>query len=625
MSVKFTIEVDDKDVAKIKKLPSVLEKVAAAEQKLGFQAKVAATKLEFLASKERAVAKAAAEAARKIEEQKNKTKELKNAIGNLIAGAALAGVTLKKAFDFAQAGAEIQLVEQRFDRLAVSVGTTADVLENQLGVATKGMLSDFESVKLASELMSLGLANSGAETTRLTGIVADLGLDMNQLVLTMTNMTTMRFDALGIRVEGFKEKVKDLEEQGLSAADAFKEAFLRQAEEQIALVGSAADTAAGQFKVFENNVKNALDALKKGVATSTTPAITALNQLVFMSKLLDAAIEQGALSQDKAGSFYRDAAGNAISYSEAVQIAAETQAELNAELEAAAFAQANLEGNIANGIEALQIMNEEMNLHREVLDTVGNASRFFADGVGLIKNEVEGASVAFSDFNLNLGSMIEKTQNFIEFEERGGDAIQAFIERLQEQAEANANAGDSQERVNQQLSLAEELARGVESGYGAAAETAARLNAQTDELAASLLDDAKNMADLIKMLDALEGKQIFVGINIDAKLGGSGAPFLAGGGGLSFKQTAEVSRSATATGTSSDSGLINVGGAHGIEGIVPRGFPNDTFKIGATSGEEFSIKTPAQQQQGGGDNSDIVNAIEAQGQLILDGIAQLAD
>ena len=78
---------------------------------------------------------------------------------------------------------------------------------------------------------------------------------MNQLVLTLTNQTTMRFDALGVSVADFDEKVKALEESGLSAQDAFTEAFLQQAEEQIEKVGSAADTTMGNFMQLEAAVK----------------------------------------------------------------------------------------------------------------------------------------------------------------------------------------------------------------------------------------------------------------------------------------------------------------------------------------------------------------------------------
>ena len=93
---------------------------------------------------------------------------------------------------------------------------------------------------------------------------------MNQLVLTLTNQTTMRFDALGISVDGFQEKVKALEAAGMSANDAFKEAFLQQAEEQITKVGNAADSAVGAFQKMEAAQANYFNALKQDLVEAGT-------------------------------------------------------------------------------------------------------------------------------------------------------------------------------------------------------------------------------------------------------------------------------------------------------------------------------------------------------------------
>jgi hypothetical protein len=133
--------------------------------------------------------------------------------------AAITAVTLaaKKGFAALEAGAEIELVERRFDRLARSIGTTGEALRRDLRIATRGLVSDMEALASATDFLALGLVD----------------FDMNQLVLTLTNMTTMRFDALGVQVVGFQRKVEDLTEAGHSAEDAFKLAFLEQAEEQI--------------------------------------------------------------------------------------------------------------------------------------------------------------------------------------------------------------------------------------------------------------------------------------------------------------------------------------------------------------------------------------------------------
>ena len=137
---------------------------------------------------------------------------------------------LQKIWDFAKEGAQIELQRNRFDRLAQSIGTTADALQGKLAAATKGMLSSSEQVQMGTDLMSLGLAKTEDQVVRLSRASAGLGMDMNQLVLTLANQTTMRFDQLGVSIDGFDKRLADLKASGMDANAAFTEAFLQQAD-----------------------------------------------------------------------------------------------------------------------------------------------------------------------------------------------------------------------------------------------------------------------------------------------------------------------------------------------------------------------------------------------------------
>jgi hypothetical protein len=170
---------------------------------------------------------------------------------------------LKQVYSFAREGAELLFLESRFENLAISIGSTADALLDELNVATKGTLSDMEAMALTTDLVGLGLANDATEAVRLAKVMSGLNMNTNQLTLTLTNMTTMRFDALGVRVDGFKERLADLKDQGLDTDDAFKEAFLQQAEEQLLLVGDAAESSLGTFKRLEASFANVTDQAKK--------------------------------------------------------------------------------------------------------------------------------------------------------------------------------------------------------------------------------------------------------------------------------------------------------------------------------------------------------------------------
>lgn len=204
-----------------------------------------------------------------------------------VAGAAV--TAFKKVIEFSREGAALDYAAGKFERLAESVGTTKDAMLRDLREATKGTVSDMELMASAGDFMALGLAKSHDEVVRLTSVAGALGMNMNQLVLTLTNQTTMRFDALGVSVDGFKEKVKALEDAGMDANEAFKEAFLQQAEEQITKVGNAADTAIGDFKRLESAIKNFTDAAKLSLSEDLAPAVkeTALMFSVWAKRMQD--------------------------------------------------------------------------------------------------------------------------------------------------------------------------------------------------------------------------------------------------------------------------------------------------------------------------------------------------
>lgn len=214
-----------------------------------------------------------------------------------------AAAAVKEIYETAKEGAALEFAETKFDNLSRAIDTTANALLVDLRGATNGMYSDADLMASATDMMSLGLAKSHDEVVRLSSVSSALGMDMNQLVLTLTNQTTMRFDALGVSVDGFDEKVKNLEASGMSAQDAFTEAFLQQAEEQIEKVGSAADTTEGSFQKFEAAIKNSTDRMKENIieGETLTRILDGMTESMTESyqwrTLLDAATEEGIFTQ----------------------------------------------------------------------------------------------------------------------------------------------------------------------------------------------------------------------------------------------------------------------------------------------------------------------------------------
>jgi len=210
---------------------------------------------------------------------------------------------VKKVYETAREGAELEYLQSRFDNLTASIGTTSRALLGDMREATQGIYSDSELMASATDFMSLGLAKTHDEVVRLASVSGALNMNMNQLVLTLTNQTTMRFDALGVSVDGFDEKVKELEKSGLSASEAFNEAFLQQAEEQIERVGSAADESIGDFMRLEASFSNWATVVKTDISRILEPAIRDLadtlgNAADFQGVLNDA-LATGVITQEE--------------------------------------------------------------------------------------------------------------------------------------------------------------------------------------------------------------------------------------------------------------------------------------------------------------------------------------
>jgi len=208
----------------------------------------------------------------------DKLGSLKNTAMLTVAGIVGVGAALKQVYEIGREGAELDFTASKFDNLTASIDTTSEALMKDLKKAADGTLSDMELMASATDFMSLGLANSHDEVVRLSTVASQLGMNMNQLVLTLTNQTTMRFDSLGMSVAGFDEKVKALEKSGLSASEAFTEAFLQQAEEQIARVGSATEETIGSFMRFEASIKIIGNAIKRDAAPAIGDIVETLSQ-----------------------------------------------------------------------------------------------------------------------------------------------------------------------------------------------------------------------------------------------------------------------------------------------------------------------------------------------------------
>lgn len=184
------------------------------------------------------------------------------AIGAAVGVMAGAGAAARALFSTLNEGAQLELAQSRFENLAASIGTTADALTGDMARATQGMIGNAQLVASASDMISLGLADSGDEVVRLSNLVGQLGWDMQVLTLTMANDSMLRLDALGLSMTDVKARMEDLKAAGVAADEAFDMAVIEEGEVKLELLGSAADTTAGKIQQLTAIWTNATDAFK---------------------------------------------------------------------------------------------------------------------------------------------------------------------------------------------------------------------------------------------------------------------------------------------------------------------------------------------------------------------------
>lgn len=111
----------------------------------------------------------------------------------------------------------------------------------------------------------------------------------------------------------------------------------------------------------------------------------------------------------------------------------------------------------------------------------------------------------------------------------------------------------------------------------------------TSVLVAETENAREGIQEILDMLSGLQRQfEIRAGVNVTGPEPtdptGRGTGSGGGGGGQSASDVLEQ--------------RLDAGGQHGLDMRVPPGFPNDSFRVGATSGERVVVQTPQQEAQG---------------------------
>lgn len=179
----------------------------------------------------------------------------------------------KAAYETLAEGAALADARGDFEDLAAGIGTTADAMEDKLGSAAAGLMTNAELIGQASEIMALNLGLTEEEIVRLSGVAAELELDWQTLMDTLNTGSTRGLKSMELNIDEVKGKIEDLKQSGMDADQAFTWAIIEAGEEKIGRVGKRSEEASGQLVILENIVADVQDEFARGAAEGFAGAL----------------------------------------------------------------------------------------------------------------------------------------------------------------------------------------------------------------------------------------------------------------------------------------------------------------------------------------------------------------
>jgi len=557
--VKFTLEYQDKASAQVKKLNPLLAETRAIIEK---QKKATA-----------GTTKATQDLSKSYEDLKKKAIPLTAAVAGV-------GFALKKTFDLSEQGAQIRQTGESFDLLMQKVGAGPTIL-NQLKSAAGGTIPTLNLMSSTSALLAGTqgkLATSLAKATPELLLIARAANKLNpalgsveqqyqSLALGVKRASPLILDNLGltIRIGEANEKYAAMLGKSVEAltAEEQKQALLnetlRAGKVLIDQVGGSVESLADPYSVLRANTENLTNSFKAWISQALGPAVTAASQLVQMENILNAALDTGVLTADTVAAKYRTSSGELLNYAEAVEYAAVRQSEQNQFMERGAW---TAEAYAMRTGLATESITEMINVMGEP------GAQNFVDTIR------EGA-VAFDDINTNLGSYIENLKDTIEWQNKGGDALQGLVEGMHAAAVSGQDLGNG-------LDIAGKLTKGLERNSAEAIAVMQGITPLPDAFVMSIFASADTLQDVLDRLNEINGMMVNASVSIDTKYTGGNLGASAFAGDIVFgPELTGPRKTKRASGKSSTSGLI---GGMATGGKVK---PGDAVRVGELGPELF--------------------------------------
>lgn len=416
-----------------------------------------------------------------------------------------------------------------------------------MGQAAEGALDKLERTQAAARFMAMGLADTAEEAARFTEIAITLGASIGvgpqkaieDFSLMLANQAILRLDTFGMSGARARIRMAELARDGIEPADSqarFLIATLEEAERKLGELEAAGFDAVDPLQKLEATGRDLKIRFGEGLAI-------ALNSVV---ELREAIQEQHirVLQTAKTYEQYRDVVMSTI-------------------------------GPIGLLYAGMRfVTEEEWNLNQELREAnklvdgwsvrlLGATSAAEEASTGMI-----GLADSLDAIDRNLPKRISSFLSDLDFLAAGGLEVQMAFENVKKAVREGALTPEEARPFLEELFVA---AQDVKRDMGEISGKEAARNVR-DTLGVSLKEAKELLNDVDQGFDDLDRVITLT---------------------ILYNTIGEPGRILRRGGPEPD-----IGGQHGLYGVVPPGFPNDSYTIGVSSGETVVVMPPADRGSG---------------------------
>jgi hypothetical protein len=251
---------------------------------------------------------------------KGMTKSFKDtaiAIGATGIAIAAAG---KQIYELGKRGAIVTQTADSFDYLSKKLGLAPDLL-NQLRTASRGTISDMQLMSSTATLLAGTSDELGKALGQATPQLLEIAKAANKLNPSL-GTTSHMYDSIALGIKrasplildnlGLTIKIGDANEamaeelgksvEALTAEEkqmALLNATLRAGDQLIAQVGGTTDSATDSFAQFETTIANLKDQISKELSPAVSGILTGISDFITVELMLNDALEAGIITQDE--------------------------------------------------------------------------------------------------------------------------------------------------------------------------------------------------------------------------------------------------------------------------------------------------------------------------------------